>query len=207
MAKFHSLDAQLEALHQAMRAAPGYFFVKDNQGRYLYMNDNLRRYIGSCAADLIGRKDFEFPWGEFADLFRQNDSVAKARETCVTSYEAAENDRGVFSFLVSHKEPFYHNGSIIGVCGTSIKIDPAAIQKNVPFSQHVEFVDTRRCKKLSLTYREKELLFWLLQGYSLRDIAFEIGMGSERAKYHLEAIKAKNEYTLTRELVNSIVVI
>ena len=207
MAKLQSLEGQLEAMHHAMRAAPGYFFIKDNHGRYLYMNDNLCKYIGSIAPDLIGRKDFDFPWDEFAGLFRQNDSIAKSQRACVTSYEVAENTRGVFSFLVSHKEPFYHNDEVIGVCGTSIKIAPSTIKKDAAFSQHVEFIDTKRCKKLALNYRQKELLFWLLRGNSIRDVAFELSMSSDKAKYHLEAIKNNNGYNLTRELLHSLVVI
>ena len=207
MGRLQSLEGQLKSVHHTMRAAPGYFFVKDNQGRYLYMNDNLRKYIGSIANDLIGRKDFDFPWDEFADLFRQNDNMAKAQKTCITSYEVAENTKGVYSFLVSHKEPFYHNGEVVGVCGTSIKIDPTTIKKVVPFSQHVEFVDTKRCQKLSLSYHQKELLFWLLKGCSIRDVAFELGFSSDKAKYHLAAIKSNNGYDLTRELLGNLVVI
>lgn len=49
---------------------PFFFWVKDEEGTYLWVNNALRAVV---TEEIVGKKDSELPWVDDADALRAND--------------------------------------------------------------------------------------------------------------------------------------
>jgi PAS domain S-box-containing protein len=61
-----------------MNHSPSLMFIKDLEGRYLYVNDRFEQAFGLESKDIISRTDFEIFSAELATQFRANDAKVLA---------------------------------------------------------------------------------------------------------------------------------
>ncbi|MCX7115281.1 MAG: ATP-binding protein [Gammaproteobacteria bacterium] len=103
---------------------PGHVYWKNKEGVYLGCNDRQARSLGfSDASMLIGKTDFELPWGDgVAEKFRKNDQLVM--ETGIMQLvEEPSQMEGRDVVVLSQKTPIKDtNGDIIGVLGISLDI-------------------------------------------------------------------------------------
>ena len=84
-----------------MSHLPGLAWIKDPDGRYLFVNEPAARAFGRYSEELLGRTDEEiFPAATAAD-FRRNDERARAGGGAVETIETLEHGDGVHHSLVS----------------------------------------------------------------------------------------------------------
>lgn len=84
-----------------MENLPGLAWIKDAEGRYVYVNDAAARAFGMARETLRGKSDEEvFPL-ETAVKFRENDKLALSSGTGVLAIEKLEQDDGVHHSIVS----------------------------------------------------------------------------------------------------------
>jgi PAS domain S-box-containing protein len=84
-----------------MHHLPGLAWIKDLEGRYLFVNDAAERAFQRPRADLYGRTDAEIFPPDIAEQFARNDREALAAATGVETIERLEQADGVHHSLVS----------------------------------------------------------------------------------------------------------
>src|SRR5256885_15482235 len=68
-----SLFADTTAFRGVIDAVPHPIFVKDDQTRFIIVNEMMCKLMGRSFEDLVGRTDYDFVPKEQADVFRGND--------------------------------------------------------------------------------------------------------------------------------------
>ncbi|WP_412757027.1 PAS domain-containing protein [Legionella bozemanae] len=119
-----SQEKTQSTLENILANMPGHVYWKDKNGVYLGCNNRQARSVGfQFGHELIGKTDFDLPWGEHqAELFRQNDLyIMQTGETEIIEEKAlVEGKNAIF---LSHKSPMRNKkGEITGVLGISINI-------------------------------------------------------------------------------------
>jgi PAS domain S-box-containing protein len=80
---------------------PGLAWIKDLDGRYVYVNDAAENAFRTRREDLYGRTDNDVFPAEVAAQFRENDRRALASETGIQTIETLEHADGLHYSLVS----------------------------------------------------------------------------------------------------------
>ncbi len=96
-----ALQESEERFSRFMQRLPGLAWIKDDEGRYVFVNDAAERAFGKPRAELYGRNDHEVFPRETAEQFLENDRQAIASETGVETIETLRQDDGVHQSLVS----------------------------------------------------------------------------------------------------------
>ena len=86
-------------------AVPAIAWLKDEQGRYVYINPAHQRILGSTAAQWLGKTDAELLPAEVADKFAQNDRTALEHETPFETTESVRDHAGQITQFHSVKFP------------------------------------------------------------------------------------------------------
>lgn len=81
-------------------------WIKDEEGKYVYLNQQFERHFGARLELWQGKTDREFWPAEMAAKFRQNDLAVLKANRSVELVEEAENPDGSLSFWLSTKFPF-----------------------------------------------------------------------------------------------------
>lgn len=112
----HSRDSILSArLHSLLTHSQTIIFVKDLEGRFLDVSDQLAGLIGLPADAVIGKTDHDFFPAEFADAYRRHDAEVVKAGIAMHFEEAAWVD-GCLRWYVSRKFPFRDEaGRIVAV--------------------------------------------------------------------------------------------
>ena len=84
-----------------MQHLPGLAWIKDLEGRYVFVNDAAERAFRRPRAELYGRRDEELFPPETAATFRENDQRALAGTGGVETIETLEHEDGWHHSLVS----------------------------------------------------------------------------------------------------------
>ena len=104
-----------------MEQLPGLAWIKDDAGRYLYVNEAAERVFGVSRDRLLGQTDSEIFAPETAAQFRKNDADALHSTEGVQVVETLKHDDGVVHHSIVSKFP------IAGPTGESAMIGGIAI--------------------------------------------------------------------------------
>ncbi|MBX3452167.1 MAG: PAS domain S-box protein [Planctomycetaceae bacterium] len=106
-----------------MQQLPGLAWIKDLEGRYVFLNDAAERAFQRPRTELIGRTDSEIFDAETAQQFRENDERALASSSGIQILETLRDAEGVL------RQSLVSKFSIVGaaaedtlVCGMAIDI-------------------------------------------------------------------------------------
>jgi PAS domain S-box-containing protein len=88
-----------------MQHLPGLAWIKDLNGRYVYVNDAAEKAFRLPRAELYGKTDSDIFPAETADSFRANDRQALNSEAGVRVIETLEHADGVLRYAVVSKFP------------------------------------------------------------------------------------------------------
>ena len=80
---------------------PGVAWMKDLQGRYLYVNPASQRFYGKPPEELRGRTDDELFPPERAEQFQQNDNLVLANGIALQVIETVPSPEGERHFIVN----------------------------------------------------------------------------------------------------------
>jgi PAS domain S-box-containing protein len=92
-----------ERFSRFMKHLPGLAWIKDQRGRYVYVNDAAQRVFGAPREQLYGRTDDELFPPEVAARFKQNDRQALASTTGVQAVEMLQHDDGTVHHSIVSK--------------------------------------------------------------------------------------------------------
>ncbi|AFZ18255.1 PAS domain S-box protein [Allocoleopsis franciscana] len=110
-----------ELFERFMSHAPVVAFIKDEQGRFLYVNSLLERTWNRPLADWLGKTDFDLFPAEQAQQWRDNDTAVLAGDKAVQLLETSVNQDRVQSWL-SFKFPFIDASGRRFLAGMSLDI-------------------------------------------------------------------------------------
>src|SRR5262245_22950065 len=100
---------------------PAHFYIKDRNGRYLYLHDGYTTPDGmgeraKLDSSQWGKRDDELRWKDYAGVFMANDQEVMRTGKTETYVEVSEDPSGVKRRFVSLKAPARNKaGKIIGV--------------------------------------------------------------------------------------------
>jgi PAS domain S-box-containing protein len=122
----HALTALRESeqrFSKFMQRLPGLAWIKDLEGRYVFVNDAAEQAFRHPREELLGRSDAEIFPADVAAQFRGNDADALASGTGIETIETLEHPDGVVHHSIVSKFPIPGPGgepSLIG--GVAIDI-------------------------------------------------------------------------------------
>lgn len=127
------IQLQLEQTEQEMRQVhyrlesilentPTVIFIKDLEGRYLLVNKRFEELLGVPSAQIIGKKDQDFP-----ETFKSGQDVESDREVLqqghqVNIEEKVETEQATRYFLITKFPLRDHMQQIYGLCGIATDI-------------------------------------------------------------------------------------
>lgn len=102
---FTENEKLLNLLKALMDYNPSVIFMKDEKGRYVYINDSYNRLFVK-GKDWAGKNDFDFWSAESAELFRENDAtVLKSGQVCQFTEDSIDLS-GTRHCWLTYKFPF-----------------------------------------------------------------------------------------------------
>ncbi len=104
-----------------MDHTPALAWMKDENGRYVYINRSFERRHGMSMAEVLGKTDFELFPAEAAQQFRDNDLSALACARAIEFVETIPGPEGSSSWLIQ-KFPFQDSVGRRYVGGTGVEI-------------------------------------------------------------------------------------
>ena len=109
-------------LQQILNNSTAVVFVKDTEGRFLFVNREFARIFHRRPEEVIGETGSECFSADFAQAFRANDLMVLERNAPMEFEETAPLDDGVHTYI-SIKFPLYDaKGVAYAVCGISTDI-------------------------------------------------------------------------------------
>ncbi|MEA5564210.1 PAS domain S-box protein [Anabaena sp. UHCC 0399] len=114
------LKASQHFLQVVVNTLPQGIFWKDRDSRFLGCNQRLLQDAGLASPqDIIGKKDCELPWQEFAEVHRQDDAEVISSNIPKLGYEESQiREDGTQIWLKMSKFPLRNvDGEVIGVFG------------------------------------------------------------------------------------------
>ncbi|HEY9868007.1 MAG TPA: PAS domain-containing protein [Candidatus Obscuribacterales bacterium] len=100
---------------------PGLAFVKDDQGRYVYVSDNFLKFFHRTREEILGKTDFEWLPHSVARQFTDNDRLVRMTGKPLEVIESVPQSQGVIHSLVN-KFPIRDSSGRILLGGTAIDI-------------------------------------------------------------------------------------
>lgn len=171
-----------------------FVFAKDKAGRYIYCNENFASVSG-CASkqELIGKTDYDLIWQAQGDFFRSGDLETINGNPLIKVPEVQIQPDGIKEIITSKNILRTRDEKICGVIGSYIEITGKALvakQGSYDPVQRVirlggKFGDT------CLTYREANVLYYTLLGYSARKSALALNRSIKTVEFHIKNIKIK----------------
>jgi len=193
---------------------PFHIYSKDLKGKYLACNDTQAIILGfGSAADLIGLTDFEMCAATTANILHMTDRsiVFQGKPRILIEHVVALNDQSFSTF--SCKLPLRTStNKIIGIFGLSFVINKndllnALLAPDVsstttnPHSCQDLHINTQNANTDHLTQRQKECLYCLVQGMTIKQIATELTLSPRTVEHHIESIKNKLRCNSRSELI------
>jgi DNA-binding CsgD family transcriptional regulator len=188
---------------------PCCIFWKDREFTYQGGNTQFLQAIGfKEIEEIIGKSDYELPWTEDADLYRQSDLLILEGKS-ILSKELRWHVDGP-RYMIVNKVPIKdENDEITGILGihkevkeyldlssnaedlfprSSLKISVAA---SIPSSELELFASIKNLSDDPLTNKEIECLSLWLSGYSIKESAYCLKLSHKSIEAYRKNIKDK----------------
>ncbi len=199
------LNQHLDTIHDVMYDSPGYFYIKDLRGNYIYINQNgLQDSVSGRGFTLIGKTDHYAPWEEFANLYRSNDLDVLSKHSTIKTQQPLTKHHKQTIIITTHKKPFYCNDQLVGICATSLEVPLHTLSTEFTLSATTQFIDVTAGTTLKLTPKQKMTLGHLLKGITAKQIAERLQVSRRTIEHHIEFIKDKLDYHTTKEILLNI---
>ncbi|TLY28519.1 MAG: PAS domain S-box protein [Nitrospirae bacterium] len=118
----NALRASEERFRAFMDNSPAAAFMKDEEGRYTYVNKLIEHRFNSKASDWLGKTDYDLWPAEIAKQFREHDRAVLAQNKTMELYETAPDARGDQSHWLSLKFPVKDSAGRRFLGGVSLDI-------------------------------------------------------------------------------------
>lgn len=199
-----SYDDQIRALIPFWEVSNEPWGAKDNRSRFIYANRRYHQLLAlPTGYNVEGRYDGELPapTAEFQDAFQAHDRKVESLSDRVTSLE-------IHPFENSHYlQPWYFDKYPLinneGICTGTIfhgrpvetitlaRLDKIKIPSSLVFTPPSDFFQKR----------EWEIVFYLLQGFSAKDISHHLCLSTRTVNNHIQNVYNKAGVNSRRALI------
>ena len=113
------LTESQDTLQAIVDNIPRAIFWKDSDLRFMGCNKIFARIAGvSSPSELIGKSDYEMPWGAQADAYRKDDQdVMSSRKAKLDIEEVNTNSKGEQTWVLTSKVPVINQGKVVAILG------------------------------------------------------------------------------------------
>ena len=151
------------------------FSIKDTDLRVTYCNDVFLTYVGKKIEEVIGRRDQDFCWNQYVNVYRDHELDALGGNHYSIISPGVDCFGKESLFLQTKIQKKDNQGDVIGI-----------------ICQAMEILDSSLCMpNINLTPREEEILFYLIRGKTARGIAAILGLSMRTIETYLQHIKNK----------------
>ena len=174
---------------QILNAVPQSIYLKDIEGRYVWVNQAFAKTAGQNVKDIVGKTDAELIWKDQAEEIRNDEQlvISENKTICVERFQSRAE--GAFKIILSVTPYIDHQGEIRGTVGNFFDCTDHFVTKTKGVFDnnklYIEFTN----KWLSST--ELRVLFFLFHGFSVEKIAEKTFTSVSNIRFHLENIKNK----------------
>ena len=187
--KAHELPKVL--LDRLVEDAPVLIYVKDPDGRYLYLNRQSELVTGLSSKEALGRTDFDLYPPETAAEYREEDLRALKAMSPLRSRGRMLAGRGE-RFFSTIKFPVTDGEEVVGVCGISIETTQEPQGDTGDEARRPSTADAYFGRLLaSLTPQEVRVLDLVATGLSDREIAEKLSLSSDTVRHHVSHLLKK----------------
>jgi formate hydrogenlyase transcriptional activator len=104
--------------HSVLDASPSIVFIKDIEGRYIYVNPQFEKLSDLAASEIPGKTDAEIFPREQAETFMTNDRKVLETQVPMVFEEAARQEDGIHTSVVNKFPLRDTKGNVYALCGT-----------------------------------------------------------------------------------------
>ncbi|MDX1901289.1 MAG: LuxR C-terminal-related transcriptional regulator [Gammaproteobacteria bacterium] len=184
--------------HESFQELPFHFYWKDHDVRFLGANNAQLRTCGfACHSQIIGLRHFDILAPESAKVLDKNDKDILSRELPQLFIEKGSFRNGqVTNTYVSYKMPLLSSqGKKIGIIGISFSIENnEAKLSELPANNQMNH-------KTQLTARQLDVLYYLVKGLTIKQIARTMTLSAKTVEHYLEIIREKLNCLNRAELI------
>jgi DNA-binding CsgD family transcriptional regulator len=169
---------------------------KDRNSVYLGGNDYLANLLGlKKGDDLIKRTDFDLSWSASAENFRLNDKQVIHQDKALTMLEAGVIGNKTQATAISYKFPLrLRTKKIAGIICVAIQLDnngliQTVLTDNKTLDAKSKFDSLDSITGFNLTRRQKECVYYLTRGMSIKQIANVLKLSPRTVEHYLEAAR------------------
>lgn len=221
MEKYHSYNKleAISALHchieNMLDSAIASVYWKDKKGKYLGLNTRFTDYLcGSQLqpSDIVGKTDRDFIWVKEAPFLEKNDQEVICTTRAKTIIEPCRTIENKIKLFLSHKSPLRsRQGKIIGVLGISYYLDgnhtTSETLTTLGFSTDLIAFNLLQATSKDehddkLTPRQIDCLYFLVKGFTVKQIAKQLALSPRTVEHYLEAVKVKLDCYTRADLIS-----
>lgn len=117
----YQAEEKLTLLKSAINTMPDSFYIKDTEGRLLFINEKFCQLCGLDEKDILGKTDFDFPETKKAAEYREDEKlVIETGLPMVNKVESIEWEKGRKIWLMTTKMPYLNiQGHVVGIIGVT----------------------------------------------------------------------------------------
>lgn len=185
--------------------SPWLISFKNRDSEYIGCNQRILELNNlNSTKDIIGKHDNDMPWGVSADInaIRLEDQRILSKEVSFILYRYKVSEKEI-NLLIKKLPLFDENNHIIGVatCSTEIinfnlpnvihTLKTASIVITPALIESIKDIFLAASRKLSLSIREEECLYFLLKGLTSKQIGKVLGLSYRTIESYLDNLKDK----------------
>lgn len=123
-------NLSIEEIRAILSRLDCYFFIKDKNLRYTYVNDSVARLFEKSTEEIVGHDDSQFFNLEVCKELVTNDQKVLAGES-ISQIEQNTDQEGIVRHYQNLKTPIYDDvGQVVGVFGIAIDVSESIAKHN-----------------------------------------------------------------------------
>ncbi|MEK6731633.1 MAG: helix-turn-helix transcriptional regulator [Pseudomonadota bacterium] len=176
----------------------GMISEKDENSVVTCCNEIFLKYAGvKSFDDILGHTDYDFPWQNFADIYRAHEKDALVGNNYSTFYPVKDCHGTHKLFMHTKVQKLSPDGEILGIkCHAAEILNPQtanlmqALSSYIPEKQTSFFIG-KKFKNLTLPPQQQEVLFFLLRGKTSKQIAKIMRLSPRTIEFYITILKEK----------------
>ena len=173
--------------------SPAPIFMKDQEGKYLLVNNAYSHLVGRAPDEILEHTDFDLFPEIVAEAYRHNDLLVMLRASSIQTKEPFIKDEVEQTLTVMKFPIIGERGEVLGVCGISVDPTETVQGADAQRAERRRLVDAAAFNRLveSLTPQEGRVLELLVQGLSDSEIAEALHLESDTVRHHVSHLLKK----------------
>jgi DNA-binding CsgD family transcriptional regulator len=207
-----AVDPSLRMLFDQM---PGLWGCKDENSVFMYVNAAYAQVVGlQHRLDMVGRTDFDIPCdaAACADLFQAQDKEVMVSARPLKILDIHPCAGGKWGAYLLTKTPLVEERKVIGTIFHGVDITSARtlelgsllgrIRVGAGQEGQLSYVISDQAGPVDLSPREAEVLFYLIRGKRVKDIAVLLDLSPRTVEQHVATMRHKFSSTSQCELID-----